>query len=65
VNTHLLSETDLIVTTTGNNNVCDSAILGALSQGNNDLPDNNPIGCVSSRPQLHDGVAIQHCDRKI
>ncbi|MGH8492555.1 MAG: adenosylhomocysteinase [Moraxellaceae bacterium] len=33
VNTHLLSETDLIVTTTGNNNVCDSAILGALKNG--------------------------------
>lgn len=33
VNTQLLSETDLIVTTTGNNNVCDSAILGALKNG--------------------------------
>jgi adenosylhomocysteinase len=33
VNTQLLAETDLIVTTTGNNNVCDSAILGALKNG--------------------------------
>ena len=33
VNAQLLSETDLIVTTTGNNNVCDSAILGALKNG--------------------------------
>jgi adenosylhomocysteinase len=33
VNARLLGETDLLVTTTGNNNVCDSAMLGALKNG--------------------------------
>jgi adenosylhomocysteinase len=33
VNATLLAETDLLVTTTGNNNVCDAAILGALKNG--------------------------------
>lgn len=33
VNTALLGETDLIVTTTGNTTVCDSAMLGALKNG--------------------------------
>lgn len=33
VNSQLLGETDLVVTTTGNNNVCDSAMLGALKNG--------------------------------
>ena len=33
VNTHLLENTDLVVTCTGNYNVCDSDILGALKSG--------------------------------
>jgi len=33
VNARLLGETDLLVTTTGNSNVCDSAMLGALKNG--------------------------------
>jgi adenosylhomocysteinase len=33
INTLLLGETDLIVTTTGNSNVCDAAMLGALKNG--------------------------------
>jgi adenosylhomocysteinase len=33
VNTRLLGETDLIVTTTGNDKVCDSAMLSALKNG--------------------------------
>lgn len=33
VNARLLGETDLLVTTTGNDKVCDSAMLGALKNG--------------------------------
>jgi len=33
LNHHLLSQTDLVVTTTGNMNVCDAAMLGALKNG--------------------------------
>jgi len=33
VDARLLGETDLVVTTTGNNNVCDANILGALKNG--------------------------------
>lgn len=33
LNRHLLGETDLLVTTTGNTNVCDAAMLGALKNG--------------------------------
>ena len=33
INTHLLSQTDLVVTTTGNLNVCDSAMLQTLKCG--------------------------------
>ncbi len=33
IDTRLLGETDLLVTTTGNTNVCDAAMLGALKNG--------------------------------
>ncbi|MFZ5561727.1 MAG: adenosylhomocysteinase [Pseudomonadota bacterium] len=33
IDTRLLGETDLVVTTTGNMNVCDAAMLGALKNG--------------------------------
>ena len=33
INTHLLSDTDLIVTCTGNSNVCDSAMLSTIKKG--------------------------------